>query len=79
MLNDTIGQRIKMARKMNRMSQQQLADRLGISKMAISKMEHGKISPMAWVYAIADITGVSAEFFTRSTTIKSIELAEWCK
>jgi transcriptional regulator with XRE-family HTH domain len=74
-----IGARIKMARKMNRMSQQALADRLGISKMAVSKIERGLISPHARLEAIASITELPLEYFAREITVRSIRLADWCE
>jgi transcriptional regulator with XRE-family HTH domain len=40
-----IGERLKLARRMARLSQQALADRAGVSKMAISKYEHNQMMP----------------------------------
>jgi transcriptional regulator with XRE-family HTH domain len=62
----TIGQRIKQARKANNLSLRKLADRVGISAMAISKYERDRSIPSsAVVIRLADALGVKIDFFFR--------------
>ncbi|HEX3051127.1 MAG TPA: XRE family transcriptional regulator [Aggregatilineaceae bacterium] len=62
-----IGERLKLARKMAHLSQQELADRAGVSKMAISKYEHNQMLPGSDVLLkLANALGVRMEFFLRS-------------
>ncbi len=63
----SIGERLKLARRMARLSQQALADRTGVSKMAISKYEHNHMIPGSEVMLkLAEALGVSMEFLLRS-------------
>jgi transcriptional regulator with XRE-family HTH domain len=61
-----IGERLKLARRMTRLSQQALADRTGVSKMAISKYEHNHMIPGSEVIRkLAEALGVPMEFLLR--------------
>jgi Zn-dependent peptidase ImmA (M78 family)/DNA-binding XRE family transcriptional regulator len=60
------GQRIKQARKANQLSQRGLADRVGISAMAISKYERDMDVPGSVILLrLAQSLGVSIDFFFR--------------
>ena len=62
-----IGERLKLARRMARLSQQALADRAGVSKMAISKYEHHQMMPGSDVLLkLAVALGVRMEFLLRT-------------
>ena len=64
-----IGERLKLARRMARLSQQALADRTGVSKMAISKYEHNQMMPGSEVMLrLAEALGVRMEFLLRSAS-----------
>ena len=64
---DGIGERLKLARRMARLSQQALADRTGVSKMAISKYERNQMMPGSEVLVkLANVLGVRMEFLLRS-------------
>jgi len=66
-----IGERIKAARINSGLSQDDLGEMLGISKMAISKYENGVIIPKSGVLiALAKALGVNVEYFFRSIRVK---------
>lgn len=68
-----IGERLKLARRMARLSQQALADRAGVSKMAISKYEHNQMMPGSDVlHALAEALGVRMEFLLRPAPVVQI-------
>jgi transcriptional regulator with XRE-family HTH domain len=70
----TIGERIKQARKANRMSMRNLAGKADISAMAISKYERDMDTPSSGVLLrLANALNVSIDFFFRTMTI-SIQL-----
>lgn len=61
-----IGERLKLARRMARLSQQQLADQAGVSKMAISKYEHNLMVPNSEVLLkLTTALGVHMGFLLR--------------
>lgn len=75
----TIGERIKMTRKANRMSMRNLALKAEISPMAISKYERGLDTPSSGVLLrIAKALGISVDYFFRPKTIK-VELQAYRK
>lgn len=75
----TIGQRIKQARKANKMSLRNLAEKAEISPMAISKYERGLDTPSSGVLLrLAQTLGVSIDFLFRPQTI-SIQLEAYRK
>jgi len=65
-----LGERLKMARRMARLSQRSLADLAGVSAMAISKYERGLDTPgSAVLIRLAQGLGVKTEFFLRPVTV----------
>lgn len=61
-----IGERLKLARAKARMSQRDLADRVGVSAMSISKYERNDMMPGSDVLLkLADTLDVRMEFFLR--------------
>jgi len=68
-----IGERIKQARRLRGISQRALAERVGLSAMAISKYEQGKVTPSSSVLLrLARALDVRVEFFIRPVLIKEI-------
>ena len=64
----TLGERIAYYRKKAGYSQEGLAERLGVSRQAISKWETGAADPStANLLALAKLYGVSAEELLRGT------------
>lgn len=62
----SLGGRIKLARKANEMSMRALAERIGVSAMAISKYERGVINPSSGVLLrLARAMDVKVEYFFR--------------
>lgn len=62
----SLGGRIKLARKASGMSMRELAERVGISAMAISKYERGLLNPSSEVLIrLAKALSVKSEFFFR--------------
>ncbi len=62
----TFGKVLKSHRMAEEWSQQELADKIGISKMAVSKLESSKILPApATLKRIAKIFGVKVEHLLR--------------
>src|SRR3990172_1027307 len=75
----TIGQRIKQARKANNLSLRDLAERVEISPMAISKYERDLDTPSSGVLLrLAQALGVSIDFLFRPMTI-SVQLQAYRK
>lgn len=61
-----IGARLKMARKMARMSQQALGEVVGVSRMAISKYERDLMDPSSAVLiALAQALDVTVDYMKR--------------
>lgn len=59
-----IGHKIKILRKARGMTQQQLADRLGLQRATISNYEIGRRTPhLNELSKVADVLGVSMEYF----------------
>ncbi len=66
-----IGERLKMARKMSGLSQQELGDRAGISKMSISKYEREEATPKSSILInLADALDVSIEYLLRPIEVR---------
>jgi DNA-binding XRE family transcriptional regulator len=54
-----IGSRIKMYRKMRHLTQQGLAEKIGVSRFAVIMYENGKeCAPIERLYTIADVLGI---------------------
>ncbi|MCD6287143.1 MAG: ImmA/IrrE family metallo-endopeptidase [Anaerolineae bacterium] len=71
-----IGERLRMARKMARMSQQDLGEAAGVSRMAISKYERDEMDPSSGVLiALARALGVKVAYLLRPVAVKVSEPA----
>jgi transcriptional regulator with XRE-family HTH domain len=69
-IREHIGARIKRARHAASLSQQALADEVGVSKMVISKYEQGQSAPSSGVLLrLAKSLGYSAEYFLRPVSV----------
>lgn len=61
-MNESIGNRIAKLRKENRMSQENLAEKLGVSAQAVSKWENGQSCPdISLLPQLANLLGVSVD------------------
>lgn len=70
-----IGERIKQARKAAGLSLRTLADRAGVTAMAISKYETGKSTPSSGVLlSLAKALGVRTEYFFRPVKVELQEV-----
>lgn len=59
----TLGERIALARKKAGLSQEQLGDRLGVSRQAVSKWESSQANPdVAYVAELCRVCGVSCDW-----------------
>jgi Zn-dependent peptidase ImmA (M78 family)/transcriptional regulator with XRE-family HTH domain len=66
-----IGARLRMARRMARLSLRALGDQVGVSHTAISKYERGMDVPSSGVLnRLADALGVSLDYLLRPTTVR---------
>jgi transcriptional regulator with XRE-family HTH domain len=66
-----IGERVRLARKASGLSQRALAEKAGISAMAVSKYERGMDAPSSGVLVkLSRATGVSLDFFFRPPITK---------
>jgi len=66
-----IGERIRAARITAGFSQQVLADKVGLSKMAISKYEAGAVIPKSgMLITLGKVLGVKVEYFLRPATVQ---------
>lgn len=63
---DFIGDRIKYARKLTGLSQQELANKIGVSKSAVSQWENGQTTNLKMhnLHALEDITGVRSRWIS---------------
>lgn len=69
-VKEHIGARIRRARHAASRSQQSLADEVGVSKMVISKYEHGQAAPGSGVLLrLARSLGYPAEYFLRPVSV----------
>lgn len=70
-----IGERIKQARKASGLSLRALADRAGVTAMAISKYETGKSTPSSGVLlSLSKALGVRTEYFFRPVKVELQEV-----
>lgn len=59
----SIGQRISELRKSNALSQEYVAERLGVTRQAVSKWETNQSAPDTYnLIALAELFGVSVEY-----------------
>ena len=74
-MNDSIGQKLKILRKERRLTQQELADRLGIKRATISNYEIGRRSPhLSELRRIAEFYGVGLDYFGVAQTDDILDL-----
>lgn len=60
---------LKLYRKQNGFTQEQVAERLGVSRQAVAKWERGETLPdIENVIALSDMYGVSVDFLVRNMT-----------
>jgi transcriptional regulator with XRE-family HTH domain len=57
----SLGTRIRRARERKRMSQQQLADALGVSRGAVNAWENDRARPASSIGALEDILGIGLD------------------
>lgn len=72
----SIGEKIKYLRKINNLTQPELAEKLGVQKSAIAKYELNQLSEMKFstIIKLAEIFNVTTEYF-----VPSVELSdEFC-
>lgn len=74
-MNDNLGKKLKALRKGRGLTQQQLAEKMDISRATISNYEVGRRSPhLSELRRFADFYGVSLDFFGVATTDEVFEL-----
>jgi len=75
-----IGERIKAARILAGLSQEDLGKKLGVTKMAISKYETGAVTPNSTVLiALSKALEIKVEYFFRSTRVKLTKPSYRCR
>lgn len=76
----TIGSKLKTLRKGRKLTQQELSERLGLSRATISNYEVGRRSPhLSDLKRLADFYGVSLDFFGIETKDERFELISRAK
>lgn len=79
-MEDNIGKKLKSLRKGRGLTQQQLAEKMDISRATISNYEVGRRSPhLSELRRFADFYGVSLDFFGVATTDEVFELLSRAK
>ena len=73
---ETIEQRLRDARRAAGLTQQQVADRLGVSRRAVSEWETGNRQPHVALPGLAALYGVSTTFLLYGVEPSSVELRE---
>ena len=72
---DTIGAKLKILRRQRRLTQQELADKLGIKRATISNYEIGRRSPhLSELRRIAEFFGVGLDYFGVAQTDDVLDL-----
>ena len=67
----TFGDRLKQARVLSNLKQHELAERVGVNKMSISKYETGKMMPSSsTLIALSHALNVSLDYFFTETNVK---------
>lgn len=73
----TLGQKIRNLRKAKNLSQQELAEKIGITKTQISRWEKGHVQPrQSNLRDLAELFGVSDEDFQDLTPPGALELMQ---
>lgn len=74
---EKIGKLIAKCRKDKKMTQQELADQLGVTDKSVSKWENGKCLPNVSLYKeLCDILGITLNEFFAGERIKDEEFKE---
>jgi len=69
----TLGEKIQTLRKQNAMSQDQLADMLGVSRQAVSKWENDENNPeLEYLVQISSIFSVSTDYLVKDGNSSSV-------
>ena len=75
----TLGERIALARKQAGLSQEQLGDKLGVSRQAVSKWESDQTNPdVAYVARMCRLLGVSSDWLLLGEESARLEAPERC-
>lgn len=70
-INETFGRNLKKFREQRGITQDALAEELGITKATVSKYEHGKsTAPVTLIFELAQKYGVKPELFVENITEK---------
>lgn len=79
-MNDSIGQKLRILRKERRMTQQELADALGVKRATISNYEIERRSPhLSELRRIAEFFGVGLDYFGMVQTDDILDLVARAK
>ena len=71
-------ERLKALRKANNMTQQELADKLGVSNKSVSRWETGGYPDVATLGPLAKVLGVTVDdLLGESPPLRSLERADW--
>lgn len=74
-MKDSIGDKLKTLRKGRRLTQQELAERMGLSRATISNYELGRRSPhLSELRRFAEFYGVSLDYFGVDASDETFEL-----
>lgn len=74
-MTDTIGSKLKTLRKGRRLTQQELSERLNLSRATISNYEVGRRSPhLSELRRFAEFYGVSLDYFGVNASDETFEL-----
>jgi transcriptional regulator with XRE-family HTH domain len=73
---ETVGQRLRESRRAIGLTQQQVADRLGVSRRAVSEWETDLRKPHVSIPALAALYGVSETFLLYGVEPASVELQQ---
>ena len=77
MEKDIIGKRIKELREINKLTQAELAEKLGLSRPAITKYERGERIPDFYtILSLSDIFCVDVDYLVGKTNFKNFEERE---
>lgn len=77
MEKDIIGKRIKELREFNKLTQAELAEKLGLSRPAITKYERGERIPDSYtILDLSNIFGVDVDYIVGKTSFKNFEEIE---
>lgn len=71
-------QRLRQYRKNKGMTQQELADQLGVSNKTVSRWESGSYPDVTTLVALARVLGVTVdELLDPKTSVRTLEKSDW--